>query len=208
MNVKIIGYDLKCLQVDLYQNEEFFCEKGAIIYYEGGINKELIAFDKGIGGILKRKISGESIFILKLSNKITKSQRLLVAGKSGLLPINMADFNGQILCRSGYYVASNKNIDIDFSFNLSSLISGIGLIMQKIKGDGTVFLDSFGSAVKIEVAANESIFVDEKSLICIDYNSSNRMQSSFSGTGFLGGEGLTMLQITGPSIVYVNSVNF
>lgn len=207
MNCKIIGYDFRCLQVELNSFESIYCEKGAVIYHQSEIIKEIKVLSNGIGGVLKRKLSGESVFLVKLTNMGQKPRKLLLAGRSSLLPINMTDFSNQLICRSGYYVASTEDIDIDFSFNLSSLLSGLGFIMQKLKGGGTVFLDSFGSPLKIEVLQGDSIFVDEKSLICLDLTAASKMQSSFSGSGFLGGEGLTMLQIFGPAIVYVNSVN-
>jgi uncharacterized protein (AIM24 family) len=207
MNCKIIGYDLKSLEVELQPSERFFCEKGAIIYHDGGIEKNVKLLNKGIADMLKRKLSGESIFLVELTNRSHKPQKLMIAGKMGLLPMDLKQFPRGILCRKGYYVASTFEVDIDFSLNLSSLISGTGLIMQKISGDGTVFLDSFGSAILLDVACNDTVFVDEKSFICMDANAQNQMTSSFSGKGLLGGEGLTMFRIQGPAKVYVNSVN-
>ena len=207
MNCKVIGYDMKSLEVELQPQEQFFCEKGAIIYHEGGIEKNVKVLNKGIADMLKRKLSGESIFLVELTNRSHKPQKLMLAGKMGMLPLDLKQFPNGILCRKGYYIASTKELDIDFSLNLSSLISGTGLIMQKISGDGTVFLDSFGSAILLNVEYNDSIYVDEKSFICMDANAQSRMEASFSGKGLLGGEGLTMFRVKGPASVYVNSVN-
>jgi uncharacterized protein (AIM24 family) len=131
----------------------------------------------------------------------------MVAGKLGLLSVDLKQFPNGIICRKGYYVASSKELDIDFSLNLSSMISGTGLVMQKISGNGTVFLDAFGSAIFLNVVGNDSVYVDEKSFICMDANAQNQIESSFSGRGLLAGEGLTMFRINGPARVYVNSVN-
>jgi uncharacterized protein (AIM24 family) len=207
MNCKIIGYDLKSIEVELQPSEKFFCERGAIIYHEGGIEKNLKVMDKGITGILKRTLSGESLFLLELANAAPVVRKLMVAGKMGILPIDLKAFPSGIICRKGFYIASSKEVDIDFSLNLSSLISGTGLIMQKISGEGTVFLDSIGSAICLEVEPGNSIFIDEKSFLCMDGNAYNQMSASFSGKGLLGGEGLTMFRIQGPAKVYVNSVN-
>jgi uncharacterized protein (AIM24 family) len=207
MNCKIIGYDFKSLEVELQPSEKFFCERGAIIYHEGGIDKNARMLDKGLTGMLKRTLSGESLFMVEMTNIDRRAHKLMVAGKMGILPIDMKNFAGGIICRKGYYIASSKNVDVDFSLNLSSLISGTGLIMQKITGEGTVFLDSVGSAICLNVGNGESIFVDEKSFICIDGRAQNQLSSNFSGRGFLGGEGLSMFQIQGPATVYVNSVN-
>ena len=207
MNCKVKGFDMKSLEVELQPEESFFCEKGAIIYHEGGIEKKIKILNKGITDMLKRKLSGESIFLVELTNKLSKPQKLMIAGKMGMLPLDMNRFPAGIICRKGYYIASTKELDIDFSLNLSSLIGGTGLIMQKITGSGTVFLDSFGSSVHLDISYNDSVFVDEKSFICIDADAQKQMESNFSGKGFLGGEGITMFKIKGPASVYVNSIN-
>jgi uncharacterized protein (AIM24 family) len=208
MNCKIIGYDLKSLEVELSPSEQFFCERGAIIYHQNGIDKNIRVMSKGIGGVLKRTLSGESLFIVELTNRANTPKKLMVAGKLGLLPIDLKLFPNGIICKKGFYVASTKEVDIDFSLNLSSFIGGQGLIMQKVSGYGTVFLDSIGSPICLKVANGDSVFIDEKSFISIDANAENRMSANFSGKGLLGGERLTMLQIQGPAQVNISSVNF
>jgi uncharacterized protein (AIM24 family) len=205
MNCKIVGYDFKSLEVELNPGENFYCEKGAIVYHEGGIDKSVKVVDKGLAGLLKRKLSGESIFLVELTNKSNGVKKLLISGKMGLLPIDLKLFGGEIICAAGYYIASNKNVDVDFSFNISSLISNSRLILQKISGEATVFLDSTGTAVRLDVPSGSSVYVDEKHFICINAGSINNLQSDFSVKGLLGGEGLTMYHITGPATVYISS---
>jgi uncharacterized protein (AIM24 family) len=207
MNCKIIGYDLKSLEVELQSAESFFCEKGAIIYHEGGIEKNVKVLNKGLANVLKRAVSGESVFLVELTNRLHKPQKLMIAGKMGLLPVDLKQFPNGVISRKGYYVASSTELDIDFSLNLSSMIGGTGLVMQKISGNGTVFLDAFGSAILLNVAHGDTMYVDEKSFICMDANAQNRRESGFSGKGFLAGEGISMFRIHGPAQVYVNSVN-
>jgi uncharacterized protein (AIM24 family) len=205
MNCKVVGYDFKSLEVELNPNENFYCEKGAIVYHESGIDKNVKVVDKGLGGLLKRKLSGESIFLVELTNKSNSVKKFLISGKMGLLPVDLKLFGGEIICAAGCYIASNKNVDVDFSFNLSSLISNSKLILQKISGEATVFLDSIGTAIRLDVQSGSSVYVDEKHFICINAGSINNLQSDFSAKGFLGGEGLTMYHITGPAIVYISS---
>jgi uncharacterized protein (AIM24 family) len=206
MNCKIVGYDYRSLEVELNQGETFFCEKGALVYHEDGIEKDVRIIDKGLGGLLKRKISGESIFLVEVINRSFSAKKLLISGKMGLIPVDLKSFGGEIMCKAGYYVASSKNVDISFSLNLSSLISTGQLLLQKISGkDATVFLDSVGSAVRLDVQNDSSVYVDEKHFIFINGSSVQNMQSTFSGRGFLGGEGLSMYKITGPATVYIST---
>jgi len=205
MNCKIVGYDYKSLEVLLESGDTFYCERGAIVYHEDGIEKNVKVVDKGLTGLLKRKLSGESIFLVELFNRTNIAKKLLVSGKMGLLPVDLSQFGGEIICRAGYYIASNKNVDVDFSLNLSSLISNSTLILQKISGTGTVFLDSFGSSVCIDIKAGNSVHVDEKHFLFINAKAINQLQSIFSGKGLLSGEGLSMYHISGPATVYVTT---
>jgi uncharacterized protein (AIM24 family) len=205
MNCKIVGYDYKSLEVELNPFETFFCEKGALVYHEDGIEKDVKVVDKGLGGMLKRKISGESIFMVELNNRSNTVKKILLSGRMGLLPVDLKSFGGEIVCRGGYYVASNNNVDLSFSLNLSSLISNMQLALQKISGEATVFLDSIGSAIRLDVKHGSSVYVDEKHFICINGSSIGNLQSTFSAKGFFGGEGLSMYHITGPATVYVST---
>ncbi len=208
MNVKLIGNDLKCLQVELEYNEHFYCEKAALIYYEEGIQSTLKVLDKGVGGMIKRKLSGESIFLIELCNMHQGLKKLALAGHSGLLPVNLKTLPGSaIICRAGSYVASSDKVDVDFKLNLTSFIGGTGLLMQKISGYCTVFLDAIGSPITLDIKAGETVYIDEKSFICMSAHMENQASPHFSGTNLLGGEGLSMLKVTGPGIVYLNSVN-
>ena len=207
MNVKLVGHDLNCLHIELAQNEQFFCEKGAIIYYEEGINSSLKVLDNGVMGMIKRKLSGESIFMMELRNTSATIKKLVLAGRLGLLPVNLKNMNGGIICRGGKYVASSDKVDIDFKLNMTSLIGGTGLIMQKITGHCTVFLDAIGSPITLDLKAGDAVLVDEKSFICMSAHMQNQASPHFSGANMLGGEGLSMLRIAGPGTVYLNSVN-
>lgn len=208
MNVKVIGYDLKSLQVELLPNEHFFCERGALIYYEDGIEvKAEVLGSGGIGGLLKRAVSGESLVQLALNNSTTDNKKLMVAGRSGLLPMDLKTLGGGIICRAGYYIASSAKVDFDFKLSLGSFIGGMGPIMQKIRGDCTVFMDSIGTAIKLDLKHGETIHVDEKSFVCMGINMEGQFGSSYSVKGLIGGEGWNMFRITGPGVVYVNSVN-
>ncbi|MCW3466316.1 AIM24 family protein [Chitinophaga nivalis] len=208
MNVKLIGHDFKCLQVELAQQEKFFCEKGALIYYEEGITSNINVFDKGVAGLLKRKLTGESIFQVELCNTNIAPKKLVIAGRVGMLPVNLKQISGGIICRAGFYVGSSDKVDIDVKLNITSLIGGTGLIMQKITGFCTVFLDVIGTPITLNLEPGQTVFVDEKSFICMNADMQSRMSSHFSGNNLLGGEGLTTLKITGPGTVYLTSVNF
>jgi uncharacterized protein (AIM24 family) len=206
MNCKTVGYDLKALHVELLPGDTFFCEKGSIIYYEEGLSVNAKLVDSGgLVGLFKRKVSGESMFMVEMHNPGSQPKKGMVAGKMGILPVDLKQFPSGILCRASYYVASSGQVDIDFQFDLSSFMGGMGPILQKLTGFCTVFLDSIGSPIPITLKYGESVIVDERSLICLDARMNMNLSTNFNN--MLAGEGFSMLRITGPGLVYVNSVN-
>ncbi len=207
MNCKFIGYDLKCLEVILNPGEQFYAERGSLIYLEKGIEREMKMLQNGVWGMLKRGVSGESLILVVYKNISSDPKKMVVAGKGGMLSVNLTDMEGGILCKKGYYVASSQQVDVDFKLSLGTLFSGLGLVLQKITGKGTVFLDSIGSPTRIDLQYGQTIQVDEGSLICTSLGLEGRIQSSMSASNIFSGEGFSLVEITGPGIVYINSVN-
>ncbi len=207
MNCKFIGYDLKCLEVILNPGEEFFAERGSLIYLEKGIEREMRVLQEGVWGMLKRGVSGENIVLVVYKNVTPGPKKMVIAGKGGMLSVNITEMEGGIICKKGYYVASSQQVDVDFKFSIGNLFSGLGLVLQKITGKGTLFLDSIGSPMRIDLQPGQIIQVDDGSFICASLNLESRIQSSMSASNIFSGEGFSLIEITGPGIVYINSVN-
>ena len=89
MNVKLIGQFVQHLEVTLEPGENFFAEKGALIYLEAGIEKDLSFNGSGLGRILGAKLSGESLFILRLYNNSRIPRKAVIGSRFGLLPIRL-----------------------------------------------------------------------------------------------------------------------
>ena len=163
--------------------------------------------NSGIGGLLKRAVSGESLVQMILQNNAHDAKKVMLAGRLGMLPIDLKTMGGGLVCRAGYYIASTARVDFDFKLSLGSFIGGTGPALQKIRGHCTVFMDSIGTAVKLDLKSGDGVTVDEKSFICMAAGMEGQMTSNYSLRGLVGGEGLNMLHVRGPGVLYLNSVN-
>lgn len=206
MNCKLIGQFVQYLEVTLAPGENFYVEKGAIIYFENGIEKELSFNGSGIGRIIGAELSGESLFIIRLYNTSNSIRKVVIGSKFGLHPVKLTgDF---IICHRGVYVASNNRVEISSQLSINGLVGGMGLLLQKISGNSTVFLDSKGTPITLSLQSGESIEVDENHIIALQSIPEERMTSNWSLGNLLGGEGLSMLRIIGPGIVYLSPGTF
>ncbi len=206
MNCKLIGQFVQHLEVTLEPGENFFAEKGALIYLEAGIEKELSFNGSGLGRILGAKISGESLFILRLYNVSPVPRKAVIGSRFGLLPIRLE--GESLICHRGVYVGSSAKVDVTTKISIAGLVGGMGLLLQKISGRATVFLDTKGTPITISLPPGETIEVDENHIIAMQYISEGQMSSNWSLGNLLGGEGLSMLRITGPGKIYLSPGSF
>jgi uncharacterized protein (AIM24 family) len=206
MNCKLIGQYIQHLEVTLLPGENFFTEKGSIIYLESGIEKELSFNGSGLGRILGAKLSGESLFILRLYNVTNMPRKVVIGSHFGLLPIKL---NGEtMICHRGVYVGSNNRVNVTTKLSIAGLTGGMGLLLQKIQGNSTVFLDTKGQPIVINLQPSETIEVDEDHIIALLNFADHQIQSNWSLGNLLSGEGLSMMRITGPGTVYLSPSKF
>lgn len=202
MNCKLVGQFVQHLEVTLDPGEHFYSERGAVIYLDEGVQMESTFNGNGLGRILGAKLSGESLFILHVYNQTPVPRKVVFGSKFGLVPVKM--YGETMICHRGAYVASNNKMDITTKLSISGFTGGMGLLLQKISGNGTVFLDTIGTPIVINLEAGKTIEVDEDHIIALHRISDAQMQANWSLRNIFGGEGLSMLRITGPGTVYLS----
>lgn len=201
MDCKLTGYEFRTLQVALSPGEKFYAEKGTLIYLESGIDKTLQTSSSSLSSIFKSKLSGESIFLIEYENKSNQPKRLSFASKAGILPIKLV--GERFLCRRGAFIASTNKVEFGLGFSVKGAMGGISFL-QKIEGTATVFIDSIGSPITLNLAQNETIEVDENHLLALQGISENQISANWSLSNMLHGEGISLLQISGPGIVHIS----
>ncbi len=89
------------------------------------------------------------------------------------------------------------------------LFGGEGFILQRLEGDGMAFVHAGGTIIKKELRANESLRVDTGCLVAfspsVDYDI--QFVGGFKNALF-GGEGIFLAKMTGPGLVYLQSLPF
>lgn len=206
MECKLIGSFVEHLEVTLAPGEDFYAERGGMLYYEQGIEKEVTMNGNGLGRIIGAKLSGESFFIVRYFNVSNQPCKVVFGGHHCLVPIKLQ--GEEIVCHRGVYVASNNKVDISTKISISGLMGGMGLLLQKISGNSTVFLDSIGTPIVIDIKAGESIYVDEDSIVAIQGIPESHMKAEWSFSNFLSGEGLSLLRLVGPGRIYLSPGKF
>ena len=165
------------------------------------------------GGIKKafgRLFSGESIFMNEYAPQ-GKSGMIAFASSfpGSIIPYHVTAGNG-IIVQKGSFLAMEKGLDLSIYFQKKlgkGLFGGEGFVMQKITGEGLVFLEIDGSCKEYNLAAGESIIVDTGYLAAMSETCTMDVQAVKGVKNVLfGGEGLFNTRITGPGKVYIQTM--
>ena len=103
-----------------------------------------------------------------------------------------------------------KGLDLSIFFQKrmgSGLLGGEGFILQKVSGEGIVFIEIDGYCKEYDLAVGEKIIVDSGYLAAMSETCSMDIQSVKGiKNAIFGGEGFFNTVITGPGKVYVQSM--
>jgi uncharacterized protein (TIGR00266 family) len=221
LNYTIHGNDLQYIQVNLAPGEAFMAEQGAMMYTDQAIEMRAMLGDGSqssfgfVGRLIKaikRRFTGESMFSSVYTNHGQVSQDVAVAAPSPgqIIPIALQEQGGTLICQKGAYLAGQvgQNIELAFQKRIRvGLLGGEGFIMQKISGEGTVFVHASGTLKAVELGPTDSLKIDTGCLVAM--SSTVRYDIKYTGslkTSLFGGEGLFYATVSGPGRVWVQSL--
>ena len=213
VDYKILGDDMQLVEVELDPGEGVRAEAGAMMYMENGIEMQT-STGGGLFKGFKRMVTGESFFITTfLFNGSGKGHVAFGAPYPGkIIPLEMDKLGGRFLCQKDAFLCAAKGIEIEVAFTKrigTGIFGGEGFILQRLEGDGMAFIHAGGAIIKKELGVGESLRVDTGCLVAfspsVDYDI--RFVGGFKNALF-GGEGLFLANLTGPGLVYLQSLPF
>ena len=222
----IHGEDMQFVEVELDPGESAVAEAGAMMYKAATINMNTIFGDGSnqgaSGGFLdklvgagKRLVTGESLFttVFTHTGSQGKAHVAFAAPYPGtIIPAKLSDYSGRLICQKDSFLAAAKGVQIGIHFQkkiLTGLFGGEGFIMQKLEGDGMVFLHAGGTIVERQLKPGEVLHVDTGCLVALtDTVQFDLQQAGNIKTAVFGGEGLFFAQLTGPGHVWLQSLPF
>lgn len=164
----------------------------------------------GIKKMLGRMFSGESIFMNEFTAEGESGMIAFASTFPGsIIPYHVTPGNSIIVQKQGF-LAMEKGLDLSVYFQKrlgGALFGGEGLIMQKISGDGMVFIEIDGHCKEYDLAEGETILIDTGYLAAMTESCTMDVQTVKGVKNmFLGGEGIFHTRVTGPGKVYIQSM--
>lgn len=192
------------LSVALNQGESIRAEGGAMVSMSPGIELKSKTQGKGLGGILKSAIGGEGIFVSEFT--ANEAGEVVLAGPTPGDILEIALTGNTIMAQGGAYLAGSLELELGTKGSFKALMSGEGLFLQTIKGNGTVYLSCFGAIMHRTLASGESYVVDSGHVLAFEESVQYRVKKAAKGlfSTVASGEGL-VAEFTGPGSLWIQS---
>ena len=209
MRYEIKGETLPVVLCYLENGERMITERGSMSWMSPNMKMETTS-NGGIGKAIGSRFAGEALF-----------QNVYTAmGGSGMIAF-ASSFPGKIVAydigpgrelvvqKSGF-LASEAGVDLSVFFQKkfgAGLFGGEGFIMQRLSGQGTVFLEFDGHIVEYDLEPGQQIVVDTGYLAAMESTCGIDVRSVPGVKNMVfGGEGIFNTVISGPGHIWLQTM--
>jgi uncharacterized protein (TIGR00266 family) len=183
-------------------------EAGAMYQHSANVQIES-RMQGGIGGALKRKLSGESAFVSEFTAPQEGGWVDVAPVLSGTVYADTVEEGRAMIITRGSWLASDKSVALDTKFgNTSTIFGGEGLFVIRASGSGQLVLAAYGAVDVHDLNPGEGLTIDTGHLVSYDETMPTRIRKAAVGmmSTLKSGEGLVM-DIQGPGRVVTQSRN-
>jgi len=223
IDYKLIGDDLQGVIITLDPGEAVVAEAGGMMYMQDGIRMATSLDMTGRGGgklfdklmsAGKRVLSGDSFFVTWFTNEASRRRDVAFAAPypGKIQPIDLGEIGGTLIAQKDSFLCGARGVDVSIAFSRrfgAGFFGGEGFILQKLTGDGLVFLHASGTLHTMDLAPGEVLKVDTGCLVAFQPSVDYDIQTVPGvKTALFGGEGLFFVKLTGPGRVILQTLPF
>jgi uncharacterized protein (TIGR00266 family) len=223
IDFEIKGSEMQFAEIELDPGESVIAEAGAMMFKYPSVTMDTIFGDgakqeSGFFGALKnagkRLLTGESLFMTLFTHEGSGKARVAFGAPypGHILAMKLDEFGGMLVCQKDAFLCAAKGVSIGIHFQrkiMTGLFGGEGFIMQKLEGDGWVFVHVGGTVVEKELALGEELHVDTGCVAAmtsgVDFDV---VRAGSVKSMIFGGEGVFFARLTGPGKVWLQSLPF
>lgn len=222
IDYQIFGDDLQFVEIELDPGETVIAEAGMMMYVEQDIGFETKLGDgsKPKAGFLDtvinvgaRVLTGESLFMTHFTNSGATKRRIAFGAPypGSIVPLDLDEAHGELLCQKDSFLCAALGTEVSIAFNKrigTGLFGGEGFILQRLRGDGMVFMHAGGTVVERRLQG-ETLRVDTGCLVAFEPSIDYNIQRAGNLKSMLfGGEGLFLATLRGTGRVWLQSLPF
>ncbi|RZK67898.1 MAG: AIM24 family protein [Pedobacter sp.] len=170
------------LEVNL-KSQKIMAKAGSMVAYIGNIDfKREGLLSKGLGGLLKKAISGEGTSLMHASG----TGKLYLADEGKKVKIIKLQ-NESIFVNGNDVLALEDSIknEIKMLKSIAGMVSG-GLFQVRLSGSGYIAITTHGEPILLKVSANQPVYTDPNATVAWSENLSPNIKTNLTFGSFIG----------------------
>ena len=209
MEYEIKGGSFPIVECTLKKGESMITQSGSMCWMDNSITMDTSS-NGGIEKVVGRLFTNEKLFQNIYTAEKDDSKISFGTCVPGAIMAIKLTGGESIICQKSAFLASYGNVELSTFFNKKigvGLFGGEGFIMQKISGEGIVFIEIDGSSMEYELKEGEQLVLSTGYLVSMDETCTIDVQTVKGLKNIiLGGEGIFNTIITGPGKVVVQTM--
>lgn len=208
ISYRTVGTTLQALSVQLDENEMIYSETGKMSWMTQNVKMETKS--RGISKMFSRIFTGESLFVNHFTAQNGAGVVTFSTDQAGkIVPVTL-EGSKAVIFQSGAFLCAENNVELSIALTKrisAGLFGGKGLILQKVRGNGTAHLVADGEVVMYELKEGEELIVDQGNLLAYDETVDFDIQTVGGGVfnWLFGGEGIFVGVLRGPGKVWLQT---
>ncbi len=209
LEYKISDSILPIVTISLKPGEVVYSESGGMSWMSANVEMKTHS-GGGLGKMLKRKLSGESLFITDYFVSRDDGSVAFASEFPGRILAMPLETGEVLIAQKDAFMCAEKSVDLDLHLNRrigAGFFGGEGFIMEKITGPGLVFFEFDGDIVEMTLAKGESLRVDAGHIAMFQPSVQYDVKM-VKGVGnmLFGGEGLFLATLRGPGKIWLQTM--
>jgi len=216
---KVYGAEMQFVELELASGVAAVAEAGSMMYMEDGIAMTTAVGDGTqpgvVGAVLsagKRMLAGESLFITVFSNTAAVPRKIAFAAPTPgrIVAIPLPDVGGALVAQKDAFLAAARGVSIGIAFQKrlgAGFFGGQGFIMERLAGDGVVFVNTGGSTYERTLAPGEVLKAEAGSIVAMQPSVDFDIEYVGSvKSALFGGQGIFFATLRGPGRIWLQSL--
>lgn len=219
LEYNIAGADMQFVELALPPGAAAIAEAGSMIYMDDGIDMTTTLADGSQQGVLgavlsagKRVLANESLFITTFTNSALTPRKIAFSAPTPgqIVALPLAEVGGEILAQKDAFLAAARGLSIDIAFQkrfVVGMFGGQGFVMERLKGDGVVFVNTGGTTYERTLGPGEVLKAEAGSIVALQPTVNFDIEYVGSvKSALFGGQGLFFATLRGPGRVWLQSL--
>jgi uncharacterized protein (TIGR00266 family) len=224
IDYEIKGHEMQFVEIELDPGESAIAEAGMMMFKPASVRMDTVFGDasKPDTGILgriaaagKRLITGSSLFITVYTHEGQGKARVAFAAPypGTIMPFKLSSFaGGALIAQKDAFLCGAKGVSISVHFQQKigvGIFGGQGFVMQRLEGDGWVFIHGGGTVIEKTLADGEELDCDTGSVAAMEPTVGfDIVRAGSIKSMVFGGEGFFFARLKGPGKVWLQSLPF